>query len=64
MLVPGLAFDADGYRMGYGGGYYDTYLTREDFNGIPIGTFFAEQRFYGGLPHEEHDIPMPRILSA
>lgn len=64
MLVPGLAFDADGYRMGYGGGYYDTYLTRPDFNGAPVGTFFAEQRFYGGLPHEEHDIPMPRILSA
>ena len=64
MLVPGLAFDADGYRMGYGGGYYDTYLTRPDFSGWPVGTFFEEQQFYGGLPHEKHDIPLPFILSA
>ena len=64
MLVPGLAFDSDGYRMGYGGGYYDTYLTRPDFSGTPVGTFFAEQQFYGGLPHEAHDIPLPFVLSA
>ncbi|MGI6221705.1 MAG: 5-formyltetrahydrofolate cyclo-ligase [Coriobacteriales bacterium] len=64
MFVPGLAFDSQGYRMGYGGGYYDTYLTRPDFHGTAFGTFFAAQQFYGGLPHEEHDIPLPRIISA
>lgn len=64
MLVPGLAFDDAGYRMGYGGGYYDTYMARPDFRGVPYGTFFAEQQFFGGLPHEDHDIPLPHVISA
>lgn len=63
MFVPGLAFDADGYRMGYGGGYYDTYLARPAFSATPLGTFFAEQRFYGSIPHEPHDRPLPRVIT-
>ena len=63
MFVPGLAFDADGYRMGYGGGYYDTYLARPAFAATPLGTFFAEQRFYGSIPHEPHDQPLPLIIT-
>ena len=34
-LVPGLAFDEMGYRLGYGGGFYDTFLGR--FRGVSIG---------------------------
>lgn len=34
-LVPGLAFDEMGYRLGYGGGFYDTFLER--FGGVSIG---------------------------
>jgi 5-formyltetrahydrofolate cyclo-ligase len=47
LLVPLLAFDADGYRLGYGGGYYDRTLA--DFRGqhsaIAIGIAFAGQEF-------------------
>ena len=39
MLVPGLAFDEQGYRMGYGKGYYDRYLT--DFCGVKIGLCYS-----------------------
>lgn len=63
MFVPGLAFDGDGYRMGYGGGYYDTYLARPRFAADLLGTFFAEQRYHGSIPHEEHDRPLPRIVT-
>ena len=34
-LVPGLLFDDEGYRLGYGGGYYDRFLT--DFPGVTMG---------------------------
>lgn len=34
-LMPGLSFDANGYRLGYGKGYYDRYLS--DFPGLKIG---------------------------
>lgn len=34
-LVPGLTFDAQGYRLGYGGGFYDTFL--EGFSGVSVG---------------------------
>ena len=34
MLLPGLAFDLEGNRVGYGGGYYDRYLSRHDGAGL------------------------------
>ena len=41
-LVPGLAFDGQGYRLGYGGGFYDTFLA--DFPGTSIGLCREAQR--------------------
>lgn len=40
-LVPGLTFDPQGYRLGYGGGFYDTFLAR--FPGCPVGLCRDEQ---------------------
>lgn len=34
-IVPGFTFDKDGYRLGYGGGFYDTFLS--EFDGISVG---------------------------
>ncbi len=60
VLVPGLAFDKDGYRLGYGGGYYDRYLA--DFSGKSIGLCFAEC-FADCLPKEEYDKPVDLVIT-
>ena len=51
-IVPALAFSHDGYRIGYGGGYYDRFL--EDFPGVSIGVAYRELTLES-LPHEPHD---------
>ena len=56
LLVPMLAFDADGYRLGYGGGFYDMTLAalRATADIRAIGVAFAGQEVTS-LPHEAHD---------
>ena len=62
VLMPGLAFDPAGHRIGYGGGFYDKFLQQEpdhptlalcyDFQMLPV------------LETEEHDIPVDCVLWA
>lgn len=59
-LVPGLAFDHKGYRIGYGGGHFDRFLATCP-SLYTVGVGFKEQLFNGKLPHEPHDIPMRKI---
>jgi len=55
LLVPLLAFDRTGYRLGYGGGYYDRTLAElEQTGAIAIGLAFAAQEVEK-VPHEAHD---------
>ncbi|MCL2492225.1 MAG: 5-formyltetrahydrofolate cyclo-ligase [Coriobacteriia bacterium] len=54
VLVPGIAFDRRGSRIGYGGGYYDTYLPELDERTITIGLSYDETVF-DLLPLEPHD---------
>ncbi len=59
ILVPGVAFDSRGNRLGRGKGYYDRLLA-----GIPafkVGICFDFQRF-DRLPAEPHDVPMDRVI--
>ena len=56
--VPGLAFTTDGYRVGYGGGYYDRYL--EQFSGHTLSTVYPCQ-VQDFMP-EDHDIPVQEVL--
>ena len=55
-LVPGLSFDKDGYRLGYGGGYYDVFLPT--FGGTSLGLCRSAQFSSEPLPHHEADIPV------
>ena len=64
ILVPGLAFDQEGYRLGYGGGYYDRFLARLQAERVPfttIGLVFSDCRT-DALPREAHDFPVDIIL--
>ena len=56
--VPGLAFTTKGYRIGYGGGYYDRYL--EHFSGHTLSTIYPCQ-IQDFIP-EKHDIPVQEVL--
>lgn len=60
LIVPGIAFDHHGYRIGYGKGYYDKYLAK--FNGEIIGIGYDFQ-LIDSIPHESHDIRMHRIVT-
>ncbi len=60
VLLPGLAFDVYGHRMGYGGGYYDKYFSDKDC--LLIGLCFEEQ-IQEQIPHEPHDIKMNMIIT-
>ena len=56
--VPGLAFTTEGYRIGYGGGYYDRYL--KHFSGHTLSTIYPCQ-IQDFIP-ENHDIPVQEVL--
>lgn len=61
ILVPGVSFSREGYRLGYGGGYYDRYLA-EHRNLYTVGIGFSRQILDTWLP-EEFDIPMKEIVT-
>lgn len=55
-LVPGLVFDGAGYRVGYGGGYYDRFLWF--YPGDKVGLARTMMLSSNPLPHDEHDLPV------
>ncbi|MBT2677501.1 5-formyltetrahydrofolate cyclo-ligase [Bacillus sp. ISL-35] len=59
VVVPGLAFSHSGYRLGFGGGYYDRFLA--DFQGMTVSLAFKDQ-LVGEIPVESHDIPVQKII--
>ncbi len=63
ILVPGLAFDRRGYRIGYGGGFYDAYLEKYPA-ATAIGTAYGFQIRDEDLPTEEYDRQLDYILYA
>lgn len=62
MIVPGLAFDLKGNRMGYGGGFYDRYLEKHPHH-YTIALCYSFQ-IIEHLEAESHDIPVHKILIA
>ena len=62
MLVPGLAFDADMNRLGYGGGFYDKYLSNYE-DTFTIGICFHIQYTQVHLPHDPTDIPVKMFIT-
>lgn len=56
--VPGVVFNRAGYRIGYGGGFYDRYLA--DYDGVTLATAYGFQ--LGDFLPEPHDIPVKELL--
>ena len=61
VLMPGLAFDPLGHRLGYGGGFYDRFLAAEPHPTIALCYAF---QLLPQLETEAHDIPVDAVLSA
>ena len=61
VLVPGIAFDKEGHRVGYGFGYYDKFLAKAP-KAVKIGLCFDFQ-VLDKIPREEHDVPVGLIVT-
>lgn len=62
VLVPGVAFDVDGFRLGYGGGYYDRFLSGLRGRVPVIGLAYAWQ-VVPRLAREPHDRPVDLVVT-
>jgi len=62
VLVPGVAFDRSGGRMGYGGGYYDRFLAGLMHRPFLLGIGFSMQ-VVDHVPLEPHDIPLDALVT-
>jgi 5-formyltetrahydrofolate cyclo-ligase len=60
IIVPGLAFDEQRYRLGYGGGYYDNFLVAHP-QAYQVGIFYPFQKVEA-VPRETHDVRLNEIL--
>ena len=61
MILPGVAFGTDGYRIGYGKGFYDRYL-QDKAQITRMGLAFSNQ-ITEPFIHEEHDRKMDKIVT-
>lgn len=62
VLVPGLVFDGNGYRLGYGRGYYDRFLPRLRSDAFKCGICYEFQVVDNIYPHER-DVPVHWIVT-
>jgi len=63
IVVPGVVFDHDGYRVGYGGGYYDRFLSTKIRKGIPTIAIGFDLQIVEKVPREEFDVPVDFIIT-
>jgi len=61
IIVPALAFDRRGFRLGRGQGYYDRFL--QHYNGLKIGVALSAQISNDDLPRDEHDVAMDIVIT-
>lgn len=61
-IVPGAIFDRRGYRIGYGGGYYDRFLPALNESAYRLGLAF-EAQMVDELPHENYDVKVHETLT-
>lgn len=62
VIVPGVAFDKKGYRIGYGGGYYDRFIPRLSKKATTVSLAF-EMQLIDKVPTSPFDIPVQYIIT-
>ena len=62
-LVPLVAFDGHGNRLGMGGGYYDRFFAEPAERPTLIGVAFSEQKTTTPLPSEQWDVPLDMVVT-
>jgi len=62
VIVPGLGFTENGYRIGRGMGFYDRFLAQSEFIGVSCGLAFEEQ-LMPDLPVLDHDVPLSMLAT-
>lgn len=62
VLVPAVAYDRRGYRVGYGGGFYDRFLVGRGAASRKVGLAYARQ-VVDQLPTEDHDVPVDLVVT-
>ncbi|WP_335869373.1 5-formyltetrahydrofolate cyclo-ligase [Bacillus sp. 2205SS5-2] len=60
LVVPGLAYSIKGFRIGFGGGYYDRFL--KDYQGETISLAFQEQ-ILANIPKDKYDLPVQKLIT-
>jgi 5-formyltetrahydrofolate cyclo-ligase len=62
VIVPGLGFSKNGYRIGRGMGFYDRFLAQREFIGLSCGLAFDDQ-VMDSLPVLDHDMPLSMLVT-
>ncbi len=62
MVMPGVAFDLNGHRLGYGAGYYDRLLEDEENRPLLVALAF-ELQIVENIPTDKHDVRMDKIVT-
>jgi 5-formyltetrahydrofolate cyclo-ligase len=62
VIIPGIAFDIKGNRLGFGGGYFDKFLKKLPAKTMKIALAFSRQ-IVKKVPKEKHDVPMDYIIT-
>jgi 5-formyltetrahydrofolate cyclo-ligase len=62
VIVPGIGFTPNGYRIGRGMGFYDRFLAQGDFSGVSCGLAFVEQ-VIEDVPVLDHDMPLSMLVT-
>lgn len=62
VIVPGLAFDPYGNRLGRGRGFYDRFLANPKFKGVACG-FALEQQITDSIPSGPHDVKVHMLVT-
>lgn len=62
VLVPAMAYDRQGNRLGRGAGFYDRFLASPQFRGVPVGLAFTEQ-LVDHVPVHDTDMPVQLLIT-